>query len=346
MNSLQLSWGVRRAKDDPSCFSQPARLYGETRMPSQRSQSCANRSPSGSCRLHAPAVMSALALAVSSSLAQAQGDTARVSLPYTREYSLHSSANGQDYRLAVAIPPGYVGGAGDTTRFRVLYVLDGNDAFPLAVEAHRLRRMQGVRGFPDMIIVGIGYPVNSYAETMALRNGDYTPSKRTAPDSCGGLGRLPQGGGPAFVRVLREEIIPFIDARYRTTPDRGIIGHSLGGLFAFYALFEAPDLFQRYGALSPALHWDREMLFSIEARHARAGLDAKLFVGVGSLEIPCILGPTERMLDSLRAHKYAGLSLQSQVFPDEFHMSVIPAAMGRALQALGYDPPSPTPSRP
>jgi uncharacterized protein len=292
---------------------------------------------------------SLLAIGSLETSAQSPRDTARVSLPYTREYALRSQVNGRDYRLAVAVPPDYRG-ADDTTRYRVLYVLDGNDEFPLAVQAHRLRRVNGAgeAGWPDIIIVGIGYPVDRYWDTMPFRNSDYTPTKRTAPDPCGGLGRYPQGGGPAFLRVLREEIIPFIDARYRTTPDRGIIGHSLGGLFAFYALFEAPDLFQRYGALSPSLHWDRELMLGVEAKlaHLRKDMNATVFVAMGSLEIPCILQPTQRMLDSLRAHKYPRLNLQSHVFPDEVHMSVLPAAVGRALQALGYDPPPPPLRRP
>lgn len=196
--------------------------------------------------------------------------------------------------------------------------------------------------YPDIIIVGIGYAVDRYAETMPFRNGDYTPTRRRLPDSCAGRGLLPQGGGPAFLRVLKEEIIPFVDANYRTLPDRGIIGHSLGGLFAFYALFEAPGLFRRYAALSPTLAWDRELMLEREAQVAqqRRTFDATLFVAVGSQEIPCILQPTQRMLDSLRAHKHTGLSVQYHVFPDEVHMSVLPGAIGRALRALGYDPPA------
>jgi predicted alpha/beta superfamily hydrolase len=56
-----------------------------------------------------------------------------------------------------------------------------------------------------------------------------------------------------MVSVLRDEIIPLVERSYRITDDRGIMGHSLGGLFAAYALFEAPDLFRRYGILSPSL---------------------------------------------------------------------------------------------
>ena len=278
--------------------------------------------------------------------AQSLPDTARVAMPYTRQYDIRSKVNGRDYRLFVAVPPGYAE-PGDTTRYRVLYVLDGNVLFPFTVEAHRLPRAGGWQDeeYPEVIIVGIGYPVDQYyLEAADARNVDYTPTRLTAPDTaCGAFLRHPSGGGSAFLRVVREEIIPFVDARYRTTGDRGIMGHSHGGTFAMYALFEAPGLFRRFAALSPSLWWDRGVMFGYEASAARErkGLDASVFVSYGSAESPCIMQPAERMVDSLRARRYNGLDVQIHVFPDENHMTVLPSAIARALRALGYDPPPP-----
>jgi predicted alpha/beta superfamily hydrolase len=69
--------------------------------------------------------------------------------------------------------------------------------------------------------------------------------------------KVRSGGAPAFLRVLREEILPFVEETYRTSEDRGIAGHSFGGLFAAWMLLEAPDLFRRYGLNSPSLWWER-----------------------------------------------------------------------------------------
>ena len=277
--------------------------------------------------------------------AQSLPDTTRVTLPYTRQYDIRSKVNGRDYRLFIAVPPGYAE-PGDTTRYRVLYVLDANEEFPLVVEAHRLLRVGGWQSdeFPETIIVGIGYPVDQYAATMDARNADYTPTRLLAPDTvCGAYLRHPSGGGAAFLRVVREEVIPFVDARYRTNADRGIMGHSHGGTFALYALFGAPGLFRRYAALSPSLWWDRGVMFGYEASLARErkDLDASVFLSYGSAEIPCIMQPAQRMVDSLRAHGYKGLDVQIHVFPDENHMTVLPSAIARSLRALGYDPPPP-----
>ena len=72
-------------------------------------------------------------------------------------------------------------------------------------------------------------------------------------------------------------MIPYLDRRYRTTPLRVIVGHSLGGLFATYALSHRPELFTGYILLEPSLWWNRgaevdqakAALREPSARHAR-----------------------------------------------------------------------------
>jgi enterochelin esterase-like enzyme len=44
--------------------------------------------------------------------------------------------------------------------------------------------------------------------------------------------------------------------------DRGLLGHSYGGLFALYALEQRPALFQRIVAASPVADWDHRYLFA------------------------------------------------------------------------------------
>jgi predicted alpha/beta superfamily hydrolase len=68
-----------------------------------------------------------------------------------------------------------------------------------------------------------------------------------------------QGGSPKSDRYLRfmvEELKPFIDATYRTLPDRAhtaVLGSSMGGLISLYALAEYPSVFGRAGCVST--HW-------------------------------------------------------------------------------------------
>ncbi|MCX7003219.1 MAG: alpha/beta hydrolase-fold protein, partial [bacterium] len=60
----------------------------------------------------------------------------------------------------------------------------------------------------------------------------------------------------AYLRFIVTELKPFIDARYRTQPDRAntfIMGSSMGGLISAYALCEYPQVFG--GAACLSTHW-------------------------------------------------------------------------------------------
>ena len=125
-------------------------------------------------------------------------------------------------------------------------------------------------------------------------------------------------------------------ASYRTTDDRGLTGQSLGGLFAAFALFEAPGLFQRVGIHSPSLWWGEGEAFAMEAGFAEAhtALPAHVLLSVGSEEGPSMLPPIERLGDVLQGRGYGGLTVDAVVFADETHTSVVPAQVSRTLRTL------------
>ncbi len=264
-------------------------------------------------------------------------EPAPVAIPATRAFELESKINGRDYRLLVALPESYA--AGDTTRYPVLYVLDGNTLFGLATDTHRaLRIFQEVA---DIIIVGIGYDARFFMDTFVSRWNDYTPSRDISADTSFARrflsnradSTLRSGGGAQFLHVLRQEVIPFVDARFRTTRDRGLWGHSFGGLFALHVLFEQPDLFARYAISSPSLWWNQQELIAREANYARdhKALSGSVYLSVGSQEDQQLF---ENFSATLRARNYECLELVSHVFEGETHASVVPAAMSRSLRFL------------
>ncbi len=281
-----------------------------------------------------------LAAAVFTGVAHAQV-APRVSLLGSQQVDLESAVNGHSYRLYIAPPDGYA--EGDTTRYPVLYILDGYRTFPVAVSARAF--MDIYDALDDVILVGIGNGEYAFDSWFTNRWRDYTPSANPATDSL--IARqfgqpvetVRSGGGADFLRVLREEVIPFVDGAYRTTEDRGISGQSLGGLFAAYALFEAPGLFQRVGINSPSLWWSGSEMFATEAAFARAhtALPAHVFLSVGSEEGRSMVPPMERLTEALRSRGYTGLTVDAAVFEGETHTSVVPAMMSRTLRVL-YPP--------
>jgi len=59
---------------------------------------------------------------------------------------------------------------------------------------------------------------------------------------------------------FRSELQVLIERQYRTQPYKILIGHSDGGRFALHTLLHAPDTFDAYIALSPAV-WSDDGVF-------------------------------------------------------------------------------------
>lgn len=110
------------------------------------------------------------------------------------------------------------------------------------------------------IIVGIGYP---YDDPLIGGQSGRTRDYVTRLDN-----GMP-GGAPNFLRFIREELIPHIDAKYRTqTVGRTLLGHSLGGFFTLYAMFQTGNdparPFTRLVAGDPSMTEDNLRLFDQE----------------------------------------------------------------------------------
>jgi hypothetical protein len=143
------------------------------------------------------------------------------------------------------------------------------------------------------------------------------------------------GKGSAYLATLRDEIIPWVEARYPTTAERrGIIGYSLGGLFAMYALLESPSTFTHYLLGSPSMYWNNEAMFQVEQAYAdkHKDLKARVFIGVGEKERPAQhVGNALKFAEKLRDRNYPGLQLQMDIFLNQIHTSGVGATYGRGL---------------
>jgi predicted alpha/beta superfamily hydrolase len=165
-------------------------------------------------------------------------------------------------------------------RYPVVYLLDGELYFHsfTGIIKH-LGEASGNSMIPDMIVVGIINKDRGY---------DYTPTA----DS---LTNMKSGGGESFTAFLEKELIPYIDAKYPTTPYRTLVGHSFGGLFAFNTLLKHSLLFNSYVILDPAMHWDKQKLL-LESKtilKEKKFQDKKLFLAIAH--------PINPTLDSLQA---------------------------------------------
>jgi predicted alpha/beta superfamily hydrolase len=151
------------------------------------------------------------------------------------------------------------------------------------------------------------------------------------------------GGAAKFLGFIRDELMPFIDAKYPTNPkDRAYWGDSLGGLFGCFVLFTRPDTFNRYIIGSPSIWWAGEDVLKLAEEYGKthADLPANVFMGVGGLEEVGALASFRMVTDvfrlegMLRAKKYPGLQLTTRVFPDESHTTVAAMNLIRGLVSV------------
>jgi uncharacterized protein len=266
-------------------------------------------------------------------------DLGPFTIHYIRTHDFTAASNGRDYRVFVAAYPAPI------PHLPVLYSLDANSQFGTLIETARHMSLSGE--LEPMMIVGIGYP-GDILEIGSLRNLDFTSSFDAAAAKRAGqqLGPDDFGGAESFLLFIREDLAPAMESHYGASPtDRGIMGHSLGGNFATWALLQPEPAFQRYMIGSPALYWnDRELLRLEEERSGAAGvLEARVFVSAGELEerpdnpeIAALrmVSNTVELAGRMASRGYAGFSLSSHVFPGESHVSVIGPTIARGLRVL------------
>jgi uncharacterized protein len=259
-------------------------------------------------RLTAPIALATLLLCTAAALAQTSAPP--VTLADTEQRTITASKIGRSYDLFISLPENY---SNTKQAYPVLYVLDGWH-FPLM--AFLQNNNVYSKRMPPVIIVNIGQSPAS--DAMALRAQDFSPTP--IPQSLGRGG----GGATAFLDFFEHELIPFIDHTYRTNPaDRGLLGHSMGGEFALYALEQRPGLFQRIVAASPALFADDPLMDSA-ARRALSAMRApvRLDLSVGSDDELGFTNTTTAFAQLLDALKPKGLDYRFTVYPGENHNSV------------------------
>jgi len=235
---------------------------------------------------------------------------------------LHSSVTGRDYLLYVAYPESYA--SHPERKYPVVYVTDGYWSFV------KMSSLGGALWYdqivPEYILVGLGYAgenVNYGKERMY----ELSPSCQTYGWA---KNTKVQGGARKFLDALKTEIIPYVETNTRADSSfRVMAGSSMGGLFSLFCMYEEPELFQGIIAGSPEVDWDHRWLFrrECELRQAALGDDYKgafhvpcrLFMGVGTGEVPDFVGSIEAFDSIIRSGQYADFAYRFQRFEGERH---------------------------
>lgn len=142
------------------------------------------------------------------------------------------------------------------------------------------------------------------------------------------------GGSAAFRDFIRTELVPAIEARYRTTGERAIVGESLAGLFVVETFLLEPDLFDSYMAFDPSLWWDGGRLATSARGLLRSRSAAPKALYLASSAEPEIAKLTGQFVDVLRAAAAPELRWHHEPMPEESHATIYHPAALRAFRTL------------
>ena len=161
----------------------------------------------------------------------------------------------------------------------MLYLHDGQNCFDRATSAfgvewqidETLTRLIAQGRVPPLIVVGLD-------NGLASRIDEYTYHAEA-----------PRGGGAAAKHAdfVMKEVKPFIDATYRTAPDRAhtyVGGSSLGGLISLELARRHNGVFGGAIAMSPALWWADESLTKDIERDPGGLAATRIWIDMGTRE--------------------------------------------------------------
>lgn len=166
-------------------------------------------------------------------------------IPKHESHKIQSAAVNEERVINVWIPDSYIHSADSLP---VIYMADGgiNEDFPHI--ANTISQLISENKIPPYILVGI--------ENTVRRRDLIGPTKVKSD-----LKLLPQAGGADnFRKFIKEELFPYINAHYRTTNTRAIIGESAAGLFIVETFLLDNDLFDYYIAIDPSLWFNNQYL--------------------------------------------------------------------------------------
>jgi enterochelin esterase family protein len=190
-------------------------------------------------------------------------------------------------RIIIYLPPGYETGS---RRYPVLYLVHGSGDVPESwVNAGHanfiLDNLIAAGKAKPMIVV---MPAGHAVLFSAPRNG-------------------PVSNNDLFEQYLVKELIPGVEAKYRTAPgasNRALAGLSMGGGHTIYTGFSRPDLFGALGIFSPGLPRDFDSKFNsvLEEPKAFNSKVTLLWIACGDIDTTVPYPRVKSWAESLNQH--------------------------------------------
>jgi len=269
-------------------------------------------------RFSARIALSLSMLAPMAGLASAPAQEVGEPVTIGHRYKIQSKVLNETRQYLVHKPGGY---DFSDERYPVVVLLDGESNFQHV--SATLDQLRNTGRMLPMLLVGI---------ENTDRQRDFTPPILTAKPEDRPPGGV--GGASQFLSFIADELLPHIDKTYRTRPTRILIGHSYGGLFAVHTLFNRPEVFKAYIAISPSLWWDDQALAKQADRFVadHKDLQTAVYMTMGN-EGGSMLGGAQKVIGAL-ASSPRNFSVAFQNWPEESHGSVVMRSVYEGMKWL------------
>jgi len=232
--------------------------------------------------------------------------------------------------LNIYLPEGF--NRNDTTRYSVIYLLDGSadEDFIHIAGLVQFNSFPWIHRLPKSIVVGIA---------NVDRQRDFTFPTTVSAD----LANYPTTGhSDRFIQFLEKELQPFIETKYPINSSRTLIGQSLGGLLATEILLKRPALFNAYIIVSPSLWWDNGSLLNQTGDILKENypIPTKVYIGVGKEGLtpsdpPRVMEVDANLLaEKLRESKSGKVKVYFDYLPEEDHATILHQAVYNAFIKL------------
>jgi predicted alpha/beta superfamily hydrolase len=265
-----------------------------------------------------------------------------------RWFDLRDSVTGAVRRVFLWTPPAPEPKAG----WPALWLMDGNAVIGTAVDAMRAQAFwPSGTNLGWGALIALGYPSDDAYDSFRRSWDLGPPPGRSYPPFYDGGPEVKTGGGGEMARFLLEDVREFLTDHIHLDPqNQSLFGHSFGGLFALWMLFNHAGAFRNVIAASPAITWEDSALLNHLEAFVAPETAPRVHLSAGEWE-GFDLAPFQRSGDEVKARlaeksstrtiaaaqemaselTARGLDVAYETYAGETHMSVLPVAVNRAL---------------
>jgi len=230
----------------------------------------------------------------------AQNTAASTDIVVGKSYQITSKILQENRHIQVYLPASY---ATSSRKYPVLYVLDGQRYFYQGVGYQKTLQIQDKT--PHFIVVGV--------QTHKRKRRNFYYEKATQ-----------------FIAFLKQELIPYVEQRYRTSNERIFFGWEMAGGLATQIFAEQPDLFNAFLVASPT-HITKARTQAVETLLQKKPNQQSFLYFTLASEENWMKPSLEKFARVVSSNTTPNIDWQYKTYPEEHHYSTPTRTMHEGL---------------